>query len=41
MIRDVDISKLEKIIKKYVTYYKSLKVIPNKVETKRLKLNKN
>ncbi|MEM3191205.1 MAG: hypothetical protein QW292_03770 [Candidatus Parvarchaeota archaeon] len=40
-IRNVDISKLEKIIRKHGADYKSWKVIPNEEETKRLKLNKN
>ncbi|MEM3192245.1 MAG: hypothetical protein QXZ17_05845 [Nitrososphaerota archaeon] len=41
MIRNVDLSKLEKIIRKYGADYESWKVIPNEEETKRLKLNKN
>ncbi|MEM4090195.1 MAG: hypothetical protein QXQ46_05525 [Thermoplasmatales archaeon] len=41
MIRDVGLSKMEKIIRKYGADYESWKVIPNEEEIKRLKLNKN
>jgi hypothetical protein len=41
MIREGDLSKLEKIIRKYGADYETWKVIPNEEETKRLKLNKN
>ncbi|MEM4090678.1 MAG: hypothetical protein QXQ46_08045 [Thermoplasmatales archaeon] len=41
MIRDVNISKLDKIIRKYGADYESWKVISNEEKTKRLKLNKN
>lgn len=41
MIRERDLSKLEKIIKKYGADYETWKVIPNEEEMKKLQLKKN
>ncbi|MEM4090352.1 MAG: hypothetical protein QXQ46_06335 [Thermoplasmatales archaeon] len=41
MIKNINLSKLEKIIRKHGTDYETWKVIPNGEETKRLKLDEN
>ena len=41
MIREGDLSKLEKIIRRYGAEYEAWRVIPNEEETRILKLDKN